>query len=39
MTCAVLLLGEDVTWWKLTSAALVLSGLALNVIAYKARRG
>jgi len=35
MSCAVLLLGEDVTWWKLVSAALVLSGLALNVLASR----
>ena len=35
---AVLLLGEEVTWWKLTAMALVLSGLALNVIASQARR-
>ena len=39
MSLAVLLLGEDVTWWKLASAGLVLSGLALNVIASQARRG
>jgi O-acetylserine/cysteine efflux transporter len=33
MTSAVLLLGEPVTWWKLAGAALVLGGLALNVLA------
>lgn len=38
MSCAVWLLGEDVTWWKLAGAALVLSGLALNVIASYWRR-
>lgn len=38
MSCAVLLLGEEVTWWKLTGAGLVLSGLALNVIGSGARR-
>ncbi len=35
MTCAVLLLGEPITWWKLAGAALVLSGLALNVLASR----
>ena len=35
MTCAVLLLGEPVTWWKLAGAALVLGGLALNVLASR----
>jgi O-acetylserine/cysteine efflux transporter len=35
MTCAVLLLGEPVTWWKLVGAALVLGGLALNVLATR----
>lgn len=39
MSLAVLLLGEDMMWWKLTGAALVLRGLALNVIASQARRG
>jgi len=38
MSFAVLLLGEEVTWWKLTAIALVLSGLALNVIASQASR-
>jgi O-acetylserine/cysteine efflux transporter len=38
MTLAVLLLGEEMTWWKLTAGALVLGGLALNVIASRARR-
>jgi O-acetylserine/cysteine efflux transporter len=37
MSCAVWLLGEPVLWWKLAGAALVLSGLALNVVSY--RRG
>jgi O-acetylserine/cysteine efflux transporter len=37
MTCAVLLLGEEVTWWKLAGAALVLSGLALNVLSARFR--
>jgi O-acetylserine/cysteine efflux transporter len=37
MTCAVLLLGETVTWWKLAGAALVLGGLALNVFASTRR--
>ena len=38
MSLAVWLLGEDVTWWKLTAIALVLSGLGLNVLASRARR-
>lgn len=38
MTSAVLLLGEALTWWKLAGAALVLSGLALNVLAFRAPR-
>jgi len=38
MSLAVWLLGEEVTWWKLAAAALVLGGLALNVIASRARR-
>ena len=33
MSCAVVFLDEPVTWWKLAGAALVLSGLALNLIA------
>jgi drug/metabolite transporter (DMT)-like permease len=37
MTSAVLLLGEVVTWWKLTGATLVLGGLALNVVAARQR--
>ncbi len=37
MSLAVWLLGEEVTWWKLTAIGLVLSGLALNVIASRAR--
>jgi O-acetylserine/cysteine efflux transporter len=35
MTSAALLLGESVTWWKLTGAALVLGGLALNVMSFR----
>jgi len=38
MSLAVWLLGEEVTWWKLTAIVLVLSGLGLNVIASRARR-
>ena len=37
MTCAVWLLDEPVTWWKLAGAALVLSGLGLNVLASRRR--
>ena len=37
MSCAVLLLGEEVTWWKLAGAALVLGGLALNVLSARVR--
>jgi O-acetylserine/cysteine efflux transporter len=37
MTCAVWLLDEPVTWWKLAGAALVLSGLGLNVVASRRR--
>jgi O-acetylserine/cysteine efflux transporter len=37
MSSAVLFLGEPVTWWKLAGAALVLGGLALNVLSF--RRG
>jgi len=35
MTCAVWLLDEPVTWWKLVGGALVLSGLALNLLAVR----
>jgi len=38
MSCAVWLLGEPVTWWKLVGAALVLAGLGLNVLAARRRR-
>ena len=37
MTCAVWLLDEPATWWKLAGAALVLSGLGLNVLASRLR--
>jgi len=37
MSCAVLLLGEPIAWWKLAGAALVLGGLGLNVLASRAR--
>jgi O-acetylserine/cysteine efflux transporter len=37
MTSAVWLLDDAVTWWKLAGAALVLLGLALNVLAYRGR--
>jgi O-acetylserine/cysteine efflux transporter len=37
MSCAVLLLGEPITWWKLAGAALVLGGLGLNVLASRTR--
>jgi len=37
MTCAVWLLDEPVTWWKLAGAALVLAGLALNLRASRLR--
>jgi O-acetylserine/cysteine efflux transporter len=37
MACAVWLLGEPVTWWKLAGAALVIGGLALNLRASRAR--
>ncbi len=37
MTSAVVFLGEAVTWWKLAGAALVLGGLALNVLAFRQR--
>ncbi len=39
MSLAVVLLGEDMTWWKLMGAALVLAGLALNVLASRTRVG
>jgi len=35
MSCAVALLDEPVTWWKVAGAALVLAGLALNVLASR----
>jgi O-acetylserine/cysteine efflux transporter len=38
MSCAVLLLGEAITWWKLAGAALVLGGLALNLVAARRPR-
>jgi O-acetylserine/cysteine efflux transporter len=38
MTLAVLLLGEEVTWWKLAAIARVLRGRGLNVIASRTRR-
>ena len=37
MTCAVWLLDEALTWWKLAGAALVLGGLGLNVLASRRR--
>ena len=37
MTCAVWLLGEELAWWKVGGAALVLAGLALNVLASRPR--
>ena len=37
MSCAVWLLDEPVTWWKLVGAALVLAGLGLNVLAARQR--
>lgn len=37
MTSAVWLLDDAVTWWQLAGAALVLLGLALNVLAYRGR--
>ena len=37
MSCAVWLLDEPVTWWKLAGAALVLGGLALNLAAGRLR--
>lgn len=35
MAAAIALLGELLTWWKLAGAALVLGGLALNVLAHR----
>lgn len=35
MSCAVWLLEEPVAWWKLAGAALVLAGLALNLLASR----
>lgn len=35
MALAIWLLGEDVTWWKLVSAAFVLAGLALSVFSSR----
>jgi drug/metabolite transporter (DMT)-like permease len=37
MSCAVWLLDEPVTWWKLVGAALVLAGLGFNVLAARRR--
>jgi O-acetylserine/cysteine efflux transporter len=37
MSCAVWLLDEPLTWWKLTGGALVLAGLALNLLASRPR--
>ncbi|MGH6609275.1 MAG: EamA family transporter [Burkholderiaceae bacterium] len=38
MSLAVLLLNEEMTWWKLAGATLVLAGLALNIFASRVRR-
>jgi len=35
MSSALLLLGEPLAWWQLAGAALVLGGLALNVLTYR----
>jgi O-acetylserine/cysteine efflux transporter len=35
MSCAVWLLDEPTTWWKLTGGALVLAGLGLNLLAVR----
>jgi O-acetylserine/cysteine efflux transporter len=35
MTCAVWLLDEELVWWKIVGATLVLAGLALNVLASR----
>jgi O-acetylserine/cysteine efflux transporter len=37
MSCAVWLLDEPAQWWKLAGAALVLVGLAMNVISHRQR--
>jgi O-acetylserine/cysteine efflux transporter len=37
MTCAVWLLDEPLTWWKLAGGALVLTGLGLNLLAGRRR--
>jgi O-acetylserine/cysteine efflux transporter len=37
MSCAVWLLDEPVTWWKITGAALVLAGLGSNVLVTRRR--
>jgi O-acetylserine/cysteine efflux transporter len=37
MTCAVWLLDEELVWWKVVGATLVLAGLALNVFASRRR--
>jgi O-acetylserine/cysteine efflux transporter len=37
MSCAVWLLDEPLTWWKLAGGALVLAGLALNLLASRPR--
>ena len=37
MTCAVWLLDEELTWWKVVGAGLVLTGLAFNVLASRRR--
>jgi O-acetylserine/cysteine efflux transporter len=37
MSCAVWLLDEPVTWWKLAGAALVLAGLGLNLLTARLR--
>jgi O-acetylserine/cysteine efflux transporter len=37
MSLAVWLLGEEMNWWKLVGATLVLAGLGLNVMASRAR--
>jgi O-acetylserine/cysteine efflux transporter len=37
MSCAVWLLDEPLTWWKLAGGSLVLAGLALNLLASRPR--